>query len=64
MENKLPIAENDKSVTHQENVELLSFLFGEISFVLVPFLVMIIIFPYKGEQDKLFTKPEWSLTLQ
>ena len=45
-----------------KNNQAYGFIIGELSFILLPFLVMTLIYIYKNNLNHLLKEPEWSLT--
>lgn len=51
---------NDKKEKKENESQSWGFALGEICFILLPFVVMLIILLYQGKITEIFNKPEWS----
>jgi hypothetical protein len=52
----------EKKKTIKEEKQVYGYLIGELSFIILPFLVMTLIYLDKNNLDRIFEEPSWSLT--
>ena len=51
-----------KKKNNKKEKQVYGYLIGELSFILLPFLVMTLIYTDKNNLDRIFEEPSWSLT--